>query len=146
MAGAYPLRRRRFGYSIYSFSVLFSCVWCVHFSADGKYLAIGFADGATQKHDVEEGAKQWYGQATLRYIRLLIVRHLSDLYCDQSSQSCICSACFSPNSEYLATAGQDGQIRVSYRFFAMLSRLAMVYMPTFVTLQLLLQQLTVYTH
>ena len=131
---------------IYSSSSLFSRVLCVRFSPDGKYLAIAFMDGTAQIHGVEEGAKQWYGQATLRYIRLLILRHLSDLYSDQSSRSGICSVCFSPNSEYLATAGQDGQIRVSYRFFAMFSRLAMTYMPTFVTLHLFLQQLTIYTN
>ena len=78
-------------------------------------------DGTAQIHDVEERAKQWYGQATLRYIRLLILRHLSDLYSDQTSRSGICSVCFSPNSDYLATAGKDRQIRVSYRFFAMLT-------------------------
>ena len=99
-------------------------------------------DGTAQIHDVNEGVKQRYDRTTLRYIRLLIVRHPSDLYDDHSSQSGILSFCFSPNNEYLATAGQDGQIRVSYRFFAILSRLAMVYMPTFVTPQLLLQQLT----
>ena len=82
----------------------------------------------------------------LTYIRLLIVRHLSDLYADESSQSRIYSVCFIPNSDYLATAGQDGQIRVSYRFIAMLSRLSMTCVPTFVTLQLLLQQLTFYAH
>ena len=119
---------------------------CVRFSQDGKYLAIGFADGATQIHDVEEGAKHWYGQATLRYIRLLILRHLSELYSDQSYQGRIYSVCFSPNSDYLATAGQDKQVKVSCRFFAMLSQLAMTYMPTFVTLQLLLQKLTFYAH
>ena len=119
---------------------------CVRFSQDGRYLAVGFMDGTTQIHDVEEGAKHWYGQATLRYIRLLILRHLSDLYSDQSSQSGICSVCFSPNTDYLATAGDDRQIRVSYRFFAIFSRLAMTYMPTFVTMQILLQQLTFYEH
>ena len=36
-------------------------VWCVCFSPDGKYLAIGFLDGTTQIHDVEERANQWYG-------------------------------------------------------------------------------------
>ena len=61
------------------------------------------------------------GPTALRYIRLLIARHLSDLYSDQSSRGCIYSVCFSPNSDYLATAGQDGQIRVSYRFFAILT-------------------------
>ena len=108
-------------------------MYCVRFSPDGEYLAIGFAGGTAQIHDVKEEAKQWYGESTLRYIRLLIVGHLSDLYSGKSSQSGIWSVCFSPNNEYLATAGQDGQIRVSYRFFAILSRLAMVYMPTFVT-------------
>ena len=72
----------------------------------------------------------------------LILRRISELYTDESSQNGICSVCFIPNSDYLAAAGQDGQIRVSYRFFAIFSRLAMTYMPTFVTLQLLLQQLT----
>ena len=83
----------------------------------------------------------------LTYIRLLIVRHLSDLYADESSQNRIYSVCFIPNSDYLATAGQDGQIRVSYRFFAMHSesRRAIIYMSIFDTLQLLLQQLTFYT-
>ena len=61
------------------------------------------------------------GPTALRYIRLLIVRHLSDLFADQSSQACIYSVCFSPNSDYLATAGKDGQIRVSYHFFALLT-------------------------
>ena len=115
---------------------------CVRFSQDGRYLAVGFEDGTAQIHDVNEGAKQWYDQATLRYIRVLIVRHLSELYAGQSSQSGICSVCFSPNTDYLATAGDDRQIRVSYRFFAIFSRLAMTYMPTFITLQ----QLTLYTH
>ena len=103
---------------------------CVRFSQDGRYLAVGFEDGTAQIHDVNEGAKQWYDHATLRYIRLLIVRHLSDLFADQSSQACIYNVCFSPNSDYLATAGQDGQISLSYRFFAMLSesQLAMLYM------------------
>ena len=82
----------------------------------------------------------------LTYIRLLIVRHLSDLYADESSQSRIYSVCFIPNSDYLATAGQDGQIRVSYRFIAMLSWFTITYMPTFVTLQLLPRQLTFYAH
>ena len=130
---------------IYSSSSLFSRVLCVRFSPDGKYLAIAFMDGTAQIHDVEERAKQWYGQATLRYIRLLIVRHLSDLFADQSSQACIYSVCFSPNSDYLATAGQDGQIRVSYRFFALLTA-RRIYMPNFITLQLLLQQLTFHAH
>ena len=76
----------------------------------------------------------------------LILRHLSDLYVDQSSQNRIYSVCFSPNSDYLATAGQDGQVKVCCPFFAMLSRLAMMCIPTFVSLQLLLQQLTIYTH
>ena len=106
-------------------------------------------DGTTQILDVEEGANQWYVHTTLRHIRLLIDSHRSDLYAYQSSGGYICSAiCFSPNSDYLATAGQDEQIiRVSYRFFAMLSesRLVMIYMSIFVTLQLLLQQLTFYT-
>ena len=84
----------------------------------------------------------------LTYIRLLIVRHLSDLYADESSQNRIYSVCFIPNSDYLATAGQDGQIRVSYHVFVMLSepRPVMIYMSIFVTLQLLLQQLTIITH
>ena len=112
---------------------------CVRFSQDGRYLAVGFEDGTAQIHDVNEGGKQWYDHATLRYIRLLIVGHLSDIYSDKSSRSGICSVCFSPNSGYLATAGEDGQIRVSYRFIAMLSRLSMTCVPT---LQLLLQQLT----
>ena len=103
-------------------------------------------DGTAQIHDVNEGAKQWYDQATLRYIRLLIVRHLSDLYAGQSSQGRIYSVCFSPNSDYLAIAGQDKQVKVSRRFFAMPSRRAVIYMPSFVTLQLLLQQLTIITH
>ena len=120
---------------------------CVRFSQDGRYLAVGFMDGTTQIHDVEERANQWYVHTTLRYIRLLIDSHRSDLYAYQSSGGYICSAvCFSLNSDYLATAGQDGQIRVSYRFIAMLSRLSMTCVPTFVTLQLLLQQLTFYAH
>ena len=119
---------------------------CVRFSQDGRYLAVGFEDGTAQIHDVNEGAKQWYDHATLRYIRLLILRHLSDLYSDQSSRSGICSACFSPNIDYLATAREHGQIRVSYRFPTTLSWPVMTYMPTFVTLQLILQQLTIYTH
>ena len=120
---------------------------CVRFSQDGRYLAVGFEDGTAQINDVNEGAKQWYDHATLRYIRLLIVTHRSDLYADQSSEGYRCSAvCFSLNSDYLAAAGQDGQIRVSYHFFAILSRPVMVYTPTFVTLQLLLQQLTFYIH
>ena len=94
---------------------------CVRFSQDGRYLAVGFEDGTAQIHDVNEGAKQWYDQATLRYIRVLIVRHLSELYADQSSNGVIFSVGFSPNSDYLATAGQDGQIRVSYRFFTILT-------------------------
>ena len=122
---------------------------CVRFSQDGRYLAVGFMDGTTQIHDVEERANQWYVHTSLRHIRLLIDSHRSDLYAYQSSGGYICSAiCFSPNSDYLATAGQDEQIiRVSYRFFAMLSesRLVMIYMSIFVTLQLLLQQLTFYT-
>ena len=91
----------------------------MRFSADGKYFAIGFADGTAQIHDVKEGAKQWYDQTTLCYIRLLILRHLSGLYSDQAPRSSIHSVCFSPNSDYLATAGQDKKIRVSYRFFAL---------------------------
>ena len=51
----------------------------------------------------------------------LILRRISELYTDESSQNGICSVCFIPNSDYLATAGQDGQIRVSYRFFAILT-------------------------
>ena len=95
---------------------------CVRFSQDGRYLAEGLADGTAQIHDVNEGVKQWYDHATLRYIRLLIVTHRSDLYADQSSGRYRCSAvCFSPNSDYLATAVEDGQIRVSYRFFAILT-------------------------
>ena len=47
---------------------------------------------------------------------MLSARHLSELYAGQSSQSGIYSVCFSPNSDYLATAGQDGQIGVSYRY------------------------------
>ena len=95
---------------------------CVRFSQDGRYLAVGFEDGTAQIHDVNEGAKQWYDHATLRYIRLLIVTHRSDLYADQSSGGYRCSAvCFSLNSDYLTTGGEDGQIRVSYRFFAILT-------------------------
>ena len=95
---------------------------CVRFSQDGRYLAVGFMDGTTQIHDVEERANQWYVHTTLRYIRLLIDSHRSDLYAYQSSGGYICSAvCFSLNSDYLATAGQDGQIRVSYRFFTILT-------------------------
>ena len=44
----------------------------------------------------------------------LILRRISELYTDESSQNGICSVCFIPNSDYLATAGQDGQIRVSW--------------------------------
>ena len=95
---------------------------CVRFSQDGRYLAVGFEDGTAQIHDVNEGANQWYDHATLRYIRLLIDSHHSDHYAYQSSGGYICSAvCFSLNSDYLATAGQDGQIRVSYRFFTILT-------------------------
>ena len=88
------------------------------------------------------------GPTALRYIRLLTDSHRSDLYAYQSSGGYICSAvCFSPiNSDYLATAGEDGQIRVSYRFIAMLSRFTITYIPTFVTLQLLPRQLTFYAH
>ena len=82
------------------------------------------------------------GPTALRYIRLLTERHLSDLYAGQSSQDDIYSVCFSPNSDYLATGGEDGKIRVSYRFIAVLSRLSMTFEPTFVTLELLLQRLT----
>ena len=110
---------------IYSSSIFSSPVWCARFSPDGKYLAIGFEDGTAQIHDVNDRAKQWYDQTTLRYIRLLILRHLSEVYSDQSSQSSIYSVCFSPNSEYLATAGQDKQVKVSCRFFVMFSQLAM---------------------
>ena len=131
---------------INSSSIQFSTVSCVRFSRDGRYFAIGFGDGTVQIHDVKEGAQQWYDQTTLRYIRLLILRHLSDLYAGQSSQSDIYSVCFSPNSDYLATAREHEQIRVSYRFPTTLSRPVMTYMPTFVTLQLPLQQLTIYTH
>ena len=131
---------------IYSSSSLFSRVLCVRFSPDGKYLAIGFGDGTAQIHDVQQGAKQWYNQTPLRYIPLLIVTHLSELYSNESSRSRVFSVCFSPNGQYLATAGEDKQIKVSCRFFAMLSQLAMTYMPTFVTLQLLLQKLTFYAH
>ena len=122
--------------------MLFSPVWCARFSQDGRYLAIGFLDGTAQIHDVKEGAKQWYDHTTLRYIRLLILRHLSDLFAGESSQNGIYSVCFSPNSDYLATGGGDGQIRVSYRFPTTLSRPVMIHMPTFIALQLLLQQLT----
>ena len=125
--------------SIVIVSVLFSRVWCVRFSPDGNYLAIGFLGGTAQIHDVKGGAKEWYDQATLSYIPLLIVRHSSNLYADKLPLNCIYSICFSPDSDYLATGGEDGQIRVSYRFFAMLSRLAVICMPTFVILQLLLQ-------
>ena len=93
-------------------------------------------DGTAQIHDVKEGTKQWYDLTVLRYIRLLTHRHLSDLNNDESSQSVLYSVCFSPNSECLATAGHDRRIRVSYRLFAILSRLAIKYVPTFVTLQL----------
>ena len=86
------------------------------------------------------------GPTALRYIRLLIVRHLSGLYAGQSSQGRIFSVCFSPNSDYLATAGQDGQVKVSCPFFAMLSRPPVIYMLNFVTLQMLLQQLAFYAH
>ena len=51
----------------------------------------------------------------------LILRRISELYTDESSQNGICSVCFIPNSDYLAAAGQDGQIRVSYRFFTILT-------------------------
>ena len=61
------------------------------------------------------------GPTALLYIRLLTERHSSDLYAGQSSQDDIYSVCFSPNSDYLATGGEDGQIRVSYRFFARLT-------------------------
>ena len=121
MAGAYALQAQWLGKIIYSSSVLFSPVSCVRFSLDGKYLAIGCRDGTAQIHDVNEGAKQWYDQATLRYIWLLIHRHLSDLNNDESSQRGIYSVCFSPNSYCLATAGYDRRIRVSYRFFARLT-------------------------
>ena len=112
---------------IYSSSILFSFVRCVRFSPGSKYLAIVFGDGTVQIHDGNGGAKQWYDQMILRYIRLLILRYLSGLYADRSSRNCIHSVCFSPNSDYLATAEEDGQITVSYRFFAMLSRLAMTH-------------------
>ena len=148
MAGAYALQAQWLGKIIYSSSVLFSPVLCARFSQDGRYLAIGFEDGTAQIHDVKEGAKLWYDHTTLRYIRLLIDSHRSDLCAYQSSGGYICSTvCFSPiNSDYLATAGHDEQVKVSYRLFAMFSRLAMTYMPTFVTLQLLLQELTLYAH
>ena len=142
MAGAYALQAQWVGKIIYSSSVLFSPVSCVRFSLDGKYLAIGCRDGTAQIHDVNEGAKQWYDQATLLYIRMLSARHLSELYAGQSSPSGIYSVCFSPNSDYLATGGGDGQIRVSYRFPTTLSRPVMIHMRTFSALQLLLQQLT----
>ena len=76
---------------------------------------------------------------------MFIGSYRSALYPDQSSIGVIYSVCFSPDTDYLATADEDRQIRVSYRFFAMFSRLAMTYMPTFLTLQLFLQQLTFHT-
>ena len=83
----------------------------------------------TLKRELNNGM----GPTALRYIRLLILRHLSGLYSDQAPRSSIHSVCFSPNSDYLATGGGDGQIRVSYRFPTTLSRPVMIWLLTFVT-------------
>ena len=42
------------------FSSAFSYVWCVRFSADGKYLATT-CENAAQIYDTKTGAKIWFG-------------------------------------------------------------------------------------
>ena len=42
-----------------------------------------------------------------------IIVHLSELYDNKTSQGILHSICFSPDGNYLATAGKDKRIRVS---------------------------------
>jgi len=74
-----------------------SVVCCVRFSQDGKYLATGCKLSA-QIFDVTTGKE-------------LVV--LQDESIDVSSDIYIRSVCFSPDSEYLATAAEDKLVRVS---------------------------------
>ncbi|KAK1231118.1 hypothetical protein PQX77_005773 [Marasmius sp. AFHP31] len=73
-----------------------SAVYCVRFSADGKYVATG-CNRTTQIYDVNTGVK----------ICLLVdeaARDVSDL--------CIIGVCFSPDGKYLATGARDKLIRI----------------------------------
>ncbi|KAF9528664.1 chromatin associated protein [Crepidotus variabilis] len=73
-----------------------SVVCCVKFSADGKYLATG-CNRTAQIYDAKTGKKTC----------ILVdetVSEAGDLY--------IRSVCFSPNGKYLATGGEDNQIRI----------------------------------
>ena len=104
---------------------MFSAVWCVRFSADGKYLATACKQKA-QIYDTKTGARTWFGLFLVHGGRWgpwltpsLLHSVLVDETADHMDDLYIRGVCFSPDGKLLATAAEDKVIRVSSRILTL---------------------------
>jgi len=110
----------------------FSPVFCVRFSADGKYLATG-RKNITQIYDTKTGTEIWFGLFLVyvgRWGPWLTSSFLHSTLMDEKVLHIdalgILDVCFSPDGKLLATAGRDGVVRVSSRTFMLAIVIAVI--------------------